>query len=395
MFGSLEAVLRRYLILAAAVVMQMCLGATYSWSIYVSPIKAMTGMMQGTVQIPFTLFYFVFPATMMVAGSFLPRMGPRRCAMTGGVVFGCGWLMAGLGARHFAFTVVGIGLLAGVGVGFAYIVPIAACIRWFPERKGLVTGIAVAGFGGGAAAVSQIGAFLMTRWEMPPFAAFTVFGAAFLILVTAAGALMAFPEGGENGGQALLPVSHFTGQRRFWLLYIAMMAGLAAGFAVNANLKELQTGTAAATGVAAVSLFAVANAAGRVAWGWFFDRLASRTVVQINLFLQALVLALSPLILQAPSGLLVFAVLTGFNYGGVLVIFVSAAARCWGAENVGQVYGWLFSANIPAAVAPIVAGYTYDATGTFTPALAGIAVFMAVAALMAAALIDEPVKTRP
>lgn len=139
----------RYLILVCAVLMQVCLGATYSWSVYVQPLKTLTGLAQGPVQIPFTVFYFVFPLTMMVAGGFLPRIGPRRSAMAGGLLFGGGWLLAGLGSHSFIFTVMGIGALAGVGAGMAYIVPIAVCIRWFPKSKGLVTGIAVAGFGGG------------------------------------------------------------------------------------------------------------------------------------------------------------------------------------------------------------------------------------------------------
>lgn len=382
--------MRRYAILAAAVVMQMCLGATYSWSVYVAPLRELTGLMQGTVQIPFTLFYFVFPATMIVAGSLLPRLGPRRCAMGGGLVFGGGWMLAGLGHHHFAFTVLGIGAMAGIGVGFAYIVPIATCIRWFPDRKGLVTGVAVAGFGGGAAAVSQIGGHLMAHWSVSPFATFVMLGAGFVVLVTAAGALMAFPPSDDGSARALLPLGDVAGQRLFWLLYLAMFAGLSAGFAVNANLKELHAAGTAGTGVAAVSLFALANAAGRIVWGGIFDRMSARRAIRANLSIQAAVLFFSPMILAAPAGLLVFSLLTGFNYGGVLVIYVSSAARCWGAGHVGQVYGWLFSANIPAAVAPILAGFTYDLTGGFYPALAAIAGLIVVAVLMAGALGREP-----
>jgi OFA family oxalate/formate antiporter-like MFS transporter len=378
--------MNRYLILVAAVMMQMCLGATYSWSIYVQPIRELTGMLQGSAQLPFTLFYFAFPATMIMAGHFLPRLGPRRCAILGGVLFGGGWLLAGLGHQHFLYTVLGIGLLAGIGAGFAYIVPIATCIRWFPKQQGLVTGIAVAGFGGGAAAVSQIGGRLMNSLALSPFATFGVFGTAFLLLITAAGTCMVDPAGVDPKGHRRLAAGHILGGRSFWLLYAAMFTGLSAGFTVNANLKDLYAGSLNDTGIAAVALFALANAGGRIAWGWFFDRLSPATMVRANLLLQAAVLLMSPLILRSGAGLLLFAVLTGFNYGGVLVIYASSAARLWGAANVGQVYGLLFSANIPAALAPLLAGYAFDFTGSFLPALSTVGVLMILAALMAARL---------
>ncbi len=368
--------MRRYVILLAAVSMQMCLGATYSWSIYVHPLRQAAGLMQGTAQLPFTLFYFAFPATMVLAGSFFPRLGPRRCAQLGGLLFGCGWLLASLGHLNFLYTVMGIGVMAGIGAGFAYIVPIATCIHWFPDRKGLVTGVAVAGFGGGAAVVSQIGGFLLDRLDFTPFTTFAVFGAGFLVVVTTAGRFMAYPPGHDAGEHRPLALGRVVAEPAFWLLYTAMFAGLSAGFAVNANLKDLYTGTGLGFGVTAVALFALANAGGRIGWGWFCDRYAPVTMICTNLVAQAAVLLAAPLMLRSGTGLLVFALLTGMNYGGVLVIYAASTARIWGAARVGQIYGWLFSANIPAALAPLAAGYTYDYTGRFYPALAGISLMI-------------------
>jgi len=297
----------------------------------------------------------------------------------GGVLFGGGWLLASLGQIHFAFTVVGIGLLAGIGVGFAYIAPIAVCIGWFPKRKGLVTGIAVAGFGGGAAAVSQVGGAMM-RMGATPFETFQTFGVAFLLLVSLAGLSMQYaPDVRRKRPEPFRPAA-VVKRVEFRVLYLAMVVGLAAGFAVNANLKELHAGATVQTGILAVSLFAVANALGRISWGVIFDRVRSASAVRANLLSQAIALLLSPFILTSGTGLLLMAALTGFNYGGVLVVYVSSAARIWGNENVGQVYGYLFSANIPAAVAPILAGFVYDLLGGFTPALYLIAALLIAAA---------------
>ncbi|MFO7497232.1 MAG: MFS transporter [Desulfobacterales bacterium] len=376
--------MKRYLILVAAVVMQICMGATYSWSVYVQPLKTLTGLHQGTLQIPFTVFYFAFPATMFFGGSLLRRVGPRICAVSGGLIFGGGWLVAGFGGQHFLLTVLGIGLLGGIGVGLAYIVPIATCIQWFPKNKGLVTGIAVAGFGGGAALVSQFANLWMTTRGATPFQTFAAFGAVFLVLVPAAGLIMQNPPSlpppgtGAAGGLRAL-----RAKRSFGLLYLAMFTGLAAGFAVNANLKELYTGSAVQAGVTAVGLFALANAAGRISWGLMFDRMPSAGAIQANLLCQALVLLSAPWILRSTAGLMVFALLTGFNYGGVLVVYASATARKWGGEHVGHIYGRLFSANIPAALSPIAAGYAFDALGSFSLPLGAIGCLL----LLAAALI--------
>ena len=364
--------MKRYRILAAAIVMQMCLGATYAWSVFVLPLKQSTGILQGTAQLPFSLFYFAFPATMIVTGTLLPRIGPRRCAVIGGLLFGGGWMLASLGCYDFTFTVLGIGLLAGIGVGFAYIVPIATCVRWFPRQKGLVTGIAVAGFGGGAALVSQVAGRLMETMDVGPFGTFGLLGAAFMLLVSLAGMCMENPSAVHSLEGRRLPIGAVIRERTFVFLYLAMAVGLAAGFTVNANMKELLSGASVQAGVSAVAFFALANAAGRIAWGWIFDRSGSIVVLKANLLLQAALLLLHAAVLRSEAGLALFAVLSGFNYGGILVLYASAAAEAWGSERLSQVYGWLFSANIPAAISPVVAGMVFDHLGSFSPVLWGI-----------------------
>ncbi|MDZ7580533.1 MAG: MFS transporter [Deltaproteobacteria bacterium] len=384
--------MKRYLILLSAVGMQLCLGATYSWSVYVAPLKQVTGLQQGPVQLPFSVFYFAFPATMFFSGSLLPRIGPRRAALLGGVLFGGGWLLASLGKLHFVFTVAGIGLLAGVGAGFAYIVPIATCIQWFPKYKGLVTGVAVAGFGGGAALVSQFAGYWMHSRGATPFETFGMLGLIFLILISGAALSMAAPPEAHRRFVQPLKLGEAWSKKTFRVLYLAMLAGLAAGFTVNANLKELSSGQTVQTGITAVALFAVANAVGRLSWGLIFDRVRSATAIQANLICQAVLLCSAPVLLGLKSGFLVFAFLAGFNYGGVLVVYASSTARIWGNDRVGQVYAWLFSANIPAALAPMLAGYGYDRLGSFTPPLLSIAALLGAAVLLVrkkGALINE------
>ena len=129
-------------------------------------------------------------------------------------------------------------------------------------------------------------------------------------------------------------------------------------------------------GITAVSLFAIANACGRIGWGILFDTMQASTAIKVNLLCQALVLAFAPTLLNTATGFLVVATLAGFNYGGVLVIYVSTASRCWGADRVSQIYGWLFSSNIPASLSPIIAGLIFDAFDSFTIALYGLSALL-------------------
>ncbi|MFW2368831.1 MAG: MFS transporter [Desulforhopalus sp.] len=371
----------RYFVILSALVLQICLGATYSWSVYVHDIKALLGLSQAAAQVPFSVFYFVFPATMVVSGLILNKIGPRFSAMLGGALFASGWIIGSFGLSNFTYTILGNGVIAGIGAGIAYIVPISTCMKWFPHQKGLVTGIAVAGFGGGAALVSKIGGLLLGVGATP-FGLFKLFGIAFFLLTVSAGFFMVNPEETTVQQAKPAPIKETITKNAFLILYFAMFSGLAAGFAINANIKELFSGANSSAGVTAVALFAIANAVGRITWGTFFDRFATKNVIQANLSAQAILLLAAEPILSSTTGLLIFSSLAGFNYGGVLVLYAGAVARIWGPQSVATTYGWLFSANIPGAVAPMLAAFCYDRTGSFTLALWIIAFLILVAIVL-------------
>jgi len=379
---------QRYLILVAAVLMQTGLGATYSWSIFADALSRQLTLNKATAQLPFTAFYIALPATMIFSGILLRRLGIRGCAILGGLIFGGGWMFASLGGRHFAYTILGVGLLGGIGVGLAYVVPISVGMQWFPRHKGLVTGLIVAGFGAGAAVVSKVAESLMRSGETTALDVLLMLGAVFATVIALTGSLMRLPQTPPvQAGISLEPEEEprwryivFGGS--FRLLYLAMFTGLAAGFTIIANLKQLCPNIDMAAGAVAVGVLAIANAAGRVSWGFAFDRLFSTAAIRYNLLAQAAVLLAAPLLSRTPTGLYVLAALAGFNYGGVLVLYASATAQNWGARRVGRIYGWLFSANIPASLAPVAAAAVYDRANTFTPALLTLAALLLVAGLM-------------
>ena len=379
---------KRYFILAAVVLMQACLGATYSWTVFAGQLQKLPNISKTAAQWPASLFFLVFPAMMMFSGVWLRRLGPRGCAIIGGLLFGSGWMVASLGQHHFAWTLIGIGLLSGLGVGFAYIVPISVGMQWFPRHKGLITGLVVAAFGGGSFVVSSIANHMMSAGTSP-FEMFRMFGAIYLLIIVTMSTLIRYPATYEPRTVTPVRVGAIVSRLDFQVLYLAMAAGLAAGLAVILNLTQLCPTISDREKVIAVCIVAAANASGRIGWGFAFDRLFATTAIRLNLLAQALVMCVAPSLISTPKGLCVLAALAGFNYGGVLVVYASETANRWGSQHVGQIYGWLFSSHIIISFVPTLVPHSYKLYSSYRPAM-----FTLAAALFAAAIITQPLYRR-
>src|SRR3954452_19425691 len=167
----------RWAIAVAAVVMQVCLGAAYGWSVFVSPLAALTGWTLTQISLNFTLAIAFLGVGTIVGGLWQDRVGPRRVATVAGVIYGIGYILAGFASRAGSLggMYLSYGVLSGLGMGMAYITPVATLVKWFPERRGLMTGVAVAGHGAGALIFSPIAARLIQTTGLP--ATFWIFGA--------------------------------------------------------------------------------------------------------------------------------------------------------------------------------------------------------------------------
>lgn len=370
----------RLLVLPAAIAMQICLGATYSWAVYVGPLREASGLGQAIVQAPFAIFYYVFPLTMAVLATVPDRIPPRVKAVVGGLLFGGAWVAAGFSAQDFRLTTLCIGGLGGIGAGLAYLVPVATAVAWFPRHKGLVTGIAIAGFGGGAALLGWAADRLLGLPGWTPYDVLRALGTVFLVVVPLAGLALRLPPDAAPDAPARITARAVLGSGAFWILFLTFSAGLAAGLAINGNLRQL--GASAKDAVSLVPLFAVSNAAGRILWGAFSDRVRTASSIAANLAAWTLLLAAAPALLGSAAGLKVFAAASGFVYGGVLVVHPAAVARRWGAAALMRVYGWLAAAHFLAAIAPPLAGRAFDRTGSFAVPLAALAAATALAAAL-------------
>ncbi|HEX5630185.1 MAG TPA: OFA family MFS transporter [Acidimicrobiia bacterium] len=395
---------RRWTVVAGAILIQLCLGAIYAWSVFTPVLTGDGGWTKTETQIVFSVGLATFALVMVAAGRRLTTWGPRRLAVSGGITLGLGYLIAGLGdGMDFWTVLIGVGVVGGAGIGLAYVVPIAVGMRWFPDRKGMITGVAVAGFGFGALAWVKLGG----EWghlieERGIDTTFVLYGSAFMVLVLIGSRWMQMPPAGwlpagfvptaspASGGEEFTPPEMLK-TPQFHLISFTFAASAGAGLMAIGLMKLWPVEALVDNGVAADSadaiagtamavFFALANGIGRLVWGAISDRLGRKNSVVVMAATQGLLLfAFIPMAGQEWL-LYLGATLIGFNFGGNFALFPALTADQFGNKTVGSNYPWVFLAyGAGGIVFPILGGRLGD-MGNFPLAF----VICAVACLLGA-----------
>ncbi|MBN2342625.1 MAG: OFA family MFS transporter [Deltaproteobacteria bacterium] len=410
-----DKVMNRWLAVVGAILIQLALGAIYAWSVFTPSLKE-AGWTNVQTQAVFSAGLAAFAVVMVLAGRIMPKIGPRKLAIAGGVVLGIGYALAGLlKTTDFVPIFVLIGLVGGAGIGLAYVVPIAVGVRWFPDKKGLIMGLAVAGFGFGAMGwVKGAGAWGHLLENVGLSNTFAIYGVAFLLMVVIGGMFMVFPPDGwkpegwtppEAGGGATGGIDFTSGEMlktpQFYMIFLCFVAGGGAGL-MSIGLMKLFPGEAltangysaaeasAISGNAIAIFFSLANGLGRIGWGAMSDKLGRKLSIIIMLATQGVVVLAFPLMAGNANLLYLGATIIGFNFGGNFALFPSITADTFGNKFVGQNYPWVFLAyGVGGIAGPIMGGKLGD-MGNFPLAftICGVAV---VAAAIVAALI-KPAK---
>jgi len=332
---------------------------------------------------------------MVLAGRILPRVGPRPLTIAGGLLLGGGYVLGGLFGHSFWIQLLSIGIVGGAGIGLAYVVPISVCVKWFPDKKGLITGLAVAGFGFGATiwvklAGSWFGGLLNTTsvFGLPGVqSVFVIYGIALAALILAGSMVMINPpddylpsgwtppitENNDHEGAVEFRARDMLRTRQFYMLWsVFMFAGISGLmviyciklFGVDALEHHGVAGAGAITGTA-MAWYAIFNGLGRIAWGSISDRIGRKTTITLMSALQGLTMLMTYhvfITFGQVYGFIVAAALIGFNYGGSFALFPAITADYFGNKNVGSNYGWMFTAYGVAGLAgPLLAGYFKDA----------------------------------
>ncbi len=384
----------RWRFVFAALVMQVCLGILYAWSVFRPPLQALNGWDASQAGMPYNFSLLFFTVGMIIAGFWQDKKGPRLVGSVGGVFLGLGCILASFLFQDYWGLVFAYGVLGGLGVGFAYVTPIATCVKWFPDKRGTIVGLAVLGFGAGSLifgpllekmmglegitkALKEGGlggdalkAALLNNTELAGNiqTTFLVVGIAFLIFVIGAAQFYKVPPlGYKPAGWNPPAVAGPPTKEQFdpgemvrtwqaWALWLIFFLGAAVGLVAIGQAKPLITpafdaatalGAFVLTGGWAVGIMAAFNGVGRLAWGALSDKIG-RNLTTFFMFLLYIAASLLLLFSGIPGknylSVLAGLCLIGFAYGGYLAMMPAFTADYFGAKKVGTNYGIIFTA---------------------------------------------------
>ncbi len=382
---------RKYVILGA-ILIQLALGAIYAWSVY-TRLLVEAGWTKAQTQVVFSTGLAMFAIVMVIAGRMLPKTGPRKLAFAGGIVLGLGYILSGLtGAENFITTLLFVGVLGGSGIGLGYVVPIAVGMRWFPDKKGLITGLAVAGFGFGAtlwmALADRLGPIgggeLLSRIGLS--GTFIVYGVAYLVIVSIGSIWMVFPPEGwvpkgyippeatkkNSAGTVNFTSNEMLHTPQYYLILLTFTFSAAAGLMsiglmrlwpqealMKSGVSPEEAGAAATLAMAV--FFALFNGLGRIVWGTISDKIGRKPSIIVMMATQGLFVFLFQWMAGNVYTLYLFSILIGFNFGGNFALFPTITADTFGTKYVGQNYGWVFLAYAVGGIfGPVMGGKLGD-----------------------------------
>jgi MFS transporter, OFA family, oxalate/formate antiporter len=393
----------RWSIAIAGVLLQVALGAVYAWSVFRAPLTKQFGWSVSEVTFTFTISIFVLGIAAFFGGLWLNRKGPRIVAVTGGLLYGLGVFLASFSDHRLWWLYFSYGIIGGIGAGLSYIVPVAVLVKWFPDRRGLITGVAVGGFGAGALVTAPVATRLIQRVGVLP--TFAYLGIALLIVTVVTGYFMRNPPWGwkpegwaPTAAQASQRSSHdYTlgealGTWQWWALWLLLFLNTSAGISLISQESPLFQQLARVSTVVAASMVGVVsigNAFGRVFWAWASDSITRRATFMVMFLAQAALFWALPSISSAGT-VTVIAFVILMCYGGGFDTMPAFAADYFGSKNVGPIYGLMLTAwGCASAFGPLLIAYMQQASGIYRGALHVIAVIMA-ASVVLPLLISPP-----
>jgi OFA family oxalate/formate antiporter-like MFS transporter len=396
----------RWAIAVAGVIIQIALGAVYAWSVFRIPLTKTFGWTISQVTLAFTLAILTLGFAAFAGGLWMRRSGPRIVAIVAGIFYGAGIFLASFSAGHLYWLYFSYGILAGIGLGLGYIVPVATLVKWFPDRRGMITGIAVAGFGAGALITAPIASRLIA--SVGVLKTFAILGIAYFVAVTVPAFFMKDPPANyrpagwapsaaqqKQRSARTYTLSQAMRTWQWYALWALLFLNTTAGISIisqAAPMSQEITGVSAAVAAGLVGIISIANGSGRFLWAWFSDLIGRRWVFLSMFIIQAALFFLMPRIQSFPSFTVVCFVIL-LCYGGGFGTMPAFAADYFGAENVGSIYGLMLTAwGFAGLFGPMLIAGIRQSTGHYSHALTVIAIVMLCSAVIP--LLVRPPYTR-
>jgi MFS transporter, OFA family, oxalate/formate antiporter len=400
-----EVALNRWWRVVGGLSMNLALGSLYAWSTYVVPLEEEFGWNRDQTSQTFSIAVIVFALSFVVAGRLQDRLGPFPVSITGAVLITVSFL-ASSQTESLAWLYIWFGVVGGLGNGFGYATPIPVMAKWFPDKRGLAVGLAVAGYGGGSAIFGP----LANEWLLPEYGfrtTFVVFGIIFAVMTTVGAFLLRNPPVGYKpagwqpapAARAAATTYEFSPAETlrtptFYFMWVAYACGTFAGLMVISQLvpfaKDVGLTTVAGTTLLVVG--AAGNAGGRILSGWLSDAVGRLNVLRLMIAISAVAMPILYLVGDAQLTFLTFVVIfvVYWCYGTQLSVNASTTSDFWGTKNAGINYGMLFLAwGVAGYFGPRVGGALFDEYGNYQAA------FWIAAGLAAVAFISELLARRP
>ena len=375
--------------------MQIALGAIYAWSVFRTPLVHQLHASIAQVSLTFTIAIFTLGWAAFVGGLWMRAKGPRIVGLSGGLLYGLGVSLASFSSHGLWVLYLTYGVLGGAGIGLGYIVPIATLVKWFPDRRGFITGVAVAGFGAGALITAPIATRLIQSTGV--FHTFAWLGIASLVLVMGSASMMSEPPAGWRPagwqpapGQSAAAAESYSfkaaiARWQWYALWGLLFFNVSAGIAIISQASPMTqeiTGVNAALAATMIGIISVANGAGRFVWASLSDLVGRRQVFLSMLLLQAGLFLLLPKIHSFGLFTAVAAVIL-LCYGGGFGTMPAFCADYFGSREVGSIYGLMLTAwGFGSALGPMLIANIRQSTGQYALALQIIAAIMLFAAVV-------------
>jgi len=386
----------RWWIAIAAIIIQLCLGTIYAWSIIKNELVGNQGWEEVSTSLTFMISLGVTGFSAALGGKLVDQKGPRFVGTMGGILFGSGTMIGGLGIHLHSLLILylGYGLIAGLGNGFAYVTPIATLIRWFPDKRGLVTGLAVMGFGAGSFFIGLIApAFI---FNLGVANTFYIWGFSFLILIVLSAQLLINPPRHwlpsnylvSTGDHCPVYYTFYQAMKasQWWLLWGILFLNVTVGmgfisqlssiardvynplYLANLSAQEVVIAKDSA-GAFVVAIAAIFNGLGRLFWSWLSD-IFGRKQIFSTMFLSQGVLCL---IVPHVSNYYVFLVIACYLLsclGGGFATMPAFAADTFGSLHIGRIYGTMLTAwGTAGIIGPFIFSWIKDSTASYNSAL--------------------------